>query len=152
MHLERHQHVVHRARAIGYRHNQAHAVPAAGSWRALHMRQADHGKPRPVEGVVLYCMGRDVQAEFCCGAITRDAGPGRVGRRQACAFGIARGGTPLGLGKMGVQPTLALRQCLWMGINHLDAVQRRRLAQQVVAYQQAGFTYHVQRRVQEQVE
>ena len=108
------------------------------------MRQANHGKARAVKGVVLNSVGRVVQAKLHTGTFAGNAGPGRVGAGQARAFGIAGGGAPLGIGQVRGQPALALGQCLRMSVNRLDAFERVRQAQQVVAHHQTGFSHDMQ--------
>ena len=71
---------------------------------------------------------------------------------QAGAFGIAGGGVALGMGQVGIEPVLALRQSLRMGIDRLNLLQIALLAQQVVPNQQADFADDVQWRSQEQIQ
>ena len=82
--LERHQDVVHRAGPVRHRDHQAHAVAARGLRRVQHLRQADHGEARAVEGVVLDGVRRDVQAEFAAGALAARCRP-RPGCRRPAA-------------------------------------------------------------------
>ena len=152
MRLQRHQQVMHRAGAVGHGDDQAHTVLARGLGRRQRLRQADDCEAGAVEGVVLDRVGSDVQAEFGGRPFAGNARPGGVGGGEPRTLGVAGDRTPLHVGKVGVEPALALRQRLGMRQHHLDAIQRRRKAQQVVAHQQAGFAHDVQRRLQEQVE
>ena len=139
-------------RSVRHRNDQTHAVMPGGR-RCRHLfGQAHDGEPRAVEGVVLDRVGGDVQAEFGCRPVARNADPGRVGRGEPRPFGIAGGGAALDVGQMGVEPALALGQRLRVRVDGLDADQRIRLAQQVVPYQQAGFPHDLQRCREEQVE
>jgi hypothetical protein len=88
-------------------------------------------------------VGGDVQAELGGCALAGNAGPGRMVRGQACAFGIAGDGAAFGIGQVGVEPALALCQGLRVRQHHLDTVKRRRRAKQVVAHQQAGLAHHM---------
>jgi hypothetical protein len=99
--LEWDQQVMHGSGAIGHGHDQADAVIAGGLWRFQRLRQANDGKAGAVEGVVLDCVGGDVQAEFTAGALAGNGRPGRVGGGQAGALGVAGGGAPLGMGQVG---------------------------------------------------
>ena len=150
--LERHQDVVHRARLVGHRHDQADAVTAGGLRRLQRLGQADHREPGAVEGIVLDRMGGDVQAELAGGPFAGDAGPGRVAGGQPCAFRVARHRAPLRLRQVLGEPALALRQCLRMRQHDFDSGGRIRQPQQVMAHQQADFPDDVQRRLQQQVE
>ena len=87
--LERRQNVVHRSRSVVYRHDQADAVFARSRGRRQRLRQANHGKPRAVERVVLNRMSRNMQAKFGARSLASDARPGRVACRKPGAFGIA---------------------------------------------------------------
>ena len=55
------------------------------------------------------------------------------------------------MGQMKTEPFLALTQSLRVRQHHLDAVQRRRLAQQVVAYQEAHLANDMNRGAQKQI-
>ena len=150
--LEWHQQVVYGSRLVGHRDDDAGAVFCRG-WRgAQGLGQADHGKTGAVVRVVLDRMGHDVQAKLGCGAFAGQTGPGRVGGGKAGGLGVAGDRAALGMRQVFGQPRLALRQRLRVGHDHLDAVQGRVLAQQVVAHHQAHLAHHMGGGVQEQVE
>ena len=71
--------------------------------------------------------------------------PGRIFGGQARTFCIAAGGTAFGVGQVGIEPVLALCQCLRMRVHGFDARKVMLLAQQVVPDQEAGFADDVQR-------
>ena len=64
VHLERHQQIVHRARAVGDRHHQAGAVAPRGGRHGHGLGQADDGKAGAVVRLVLHRMRDDVQRKL----------------------------------------------------------------------------------------
>ncbi|MNV37056.1 hypothetical protein D3C71_1285590 [compost metagenome] len=149
---QRHQQIVHGARAVGYRDDQARAILARRLRHGQRVRQADDGEAGAVVGVVLNGVGDDVQAELSGCAFAGEGRPGGVGGGQAGALGIARHRAALGVRQVLGQPGLALGQRLRVGQHGLDAVERIGGAQQVVAHQQAHFAHHMGGGVQEEVE
>ena len=97
-------------------------------------------------------MRHDVQTKSRGSAIARQRGPGRIGRGQTGAFGIARHGPTLRIGQVLGKPGLALRKRLRMRKHRFDLAERVGRAQQMVPHQQTDFADHMRRRMQEQVE
>ena len=152
MGFERYKQVVHGPRAVGHRHHQTDAILARGGRHGQGVGQADHGKAGAVVCVVLNRVGRYMQGKLAGRPLAGDACPGRIGRGQTRALGVAGDGPSLGFGQVPREPVLALRQGLRVRQHGFNAIQRIVLAQQMVAHAQADLTHHVGGRLQEQIQ
>ena len=123
---------MHRARTVGRRHDERGLVLA----RRRGVMVAQHQKARGVVRIVFDVSGDQLEAVARNGDIPGDRRGAGLLRRQARRLRIACHGYALGIGQLAVQPLVALRQRLRVGIDARDLLQQTRLGHQILAHAQ----------------
>lgn len=114
-----------------------------------------HEETGGVVGFVFDAGGKDVQSITLCGGFACNGAGFRFFGGQAGSFGIADYGQAFGLGQVTIEPFMALRQRLWVGIDaawRLFRIKRGDFAQQILVYPQVDLATNPERGREEQVE
>ena len=140
--------VMHRTRPVMRRQHQRGTVTSAGAWQAI----AQHQKAGAVAAVVLDAGIDDLQA----------IAVGRNGRADGSAvwllrctprrLGIGGQGHALGAGQVGIEPAMALRQRLRMGIDPLHAIAMTTAGHQVLMHPQFNLATDDEAGAEQQIE